>query len=290
MNGLLQQIVSGLAMGCVYASLALALVMIYQTTSLVNFAQGEMAMASTFLAWSLVAHGVPYWPAFVATVVVSFAAGMAIERLLIRRFRHAPAHSVIIVMVGLMILIDGIVGWSFGYDVRAVDSPFEKMPWLSLGLVSAHEAGIGLVTLVLMALIFCFFRYTRLGLAMRGAALNPLSSAFVGVNVGLMLSLGWGLAAGIGAVSGMLTAPIVYLDPNMMLHVIIYAFAGAVLGGISNPWGAVFGGLVIGVAENLAGAYVVGTDLKLVFVLGIIVAVLTLQPNGLFGRRIVTRV
>jgi len=290
MNEFIHQLSTGLVLGCVYASLALALVMIHQTTGLVNFAQGEMAMASTYLAWTLVAHGMPYWPAFALTVALSFVAGMGIERVLIRRFDGAPAHAVIIVMIGLMILIDGLVGWIFGYDVRTVDSPFEKTAWLAAGPLSAHEAGIGLVTLLLMALVFAFFRFTRLGLAMRAAALTPLSSRLVGINVGLMLALGWGIAAAIGAVSGMLTAPIVYLDPNMMLNVIIYAFAGALLGGITNPWGAVVGGLAIGVAENLAGAYLVGTDLKLVFVLAVIVAVLTIRPQGLFGRRLVTRV
>ncbi len=290
MSGFIHQVMSGFAIGGIYASLALALVMIYQTTHLVNFAQGEMAMASTYLAWVLIGYGLPYWLVFAITIVVSFFVGILIERFLMRRFQGAALHTVVIVMIGLMILINGLIGLAFGYEVRTVESPFEGVPWLSTKYLSPHEAGTGFVTLAVMGLVYAFFRFTRTGLAMRGAAANPLSSSFVGINVGAMLALGWGLAAGIGAISGMLTAPIVYLDPNMMLNVILYAFAGAVLGGITNPWGAVAGGLLIGVTENLVGAYVVGTDLKLVFILVVIVAVLTLRPNGLFGRSVVTRV
>ena len=290
MNGFIHQVVSGLAIGGVYASLALALVMIYQTTHLVNFAQGEMAMASAYLAWVLISYEVPYWAVFIITVVVSFVIGILIERFLMRRFQGAPLHTIVIVMIGLMILINGLTGWIFGYEVRTVVSPFEGISWLNFDYASPHEAGIGIVTLLVLGLVFAFFRFTRTGLAMRGAAANPLSSQFVGINVSAMLALGWGLAAAIGAISGMLTAPVVYLDPNMMLNVMLYAFAGAVLGGVTNPWGAVAGGLLIGVCENLVGAYVVGTDMKLVFVLAVIVGVLTLRPNGLFGRAVVTRV
>jgi len=280
---------SGLAVGGVYASLALALVMIYQTTTLVNFAQGEIAMASTFLAWVLIGHGLPYWLAFALTLVISFVVGFLVEKYLMRRFQKAALHSVLIVMIGLMMFINGGIGVIFGYEVKNFDSPFAGLR-LAGGLVSPHEAGIALVTLCVMSLVFAFFRFTRVGLAMKGAAVNPLSASFVGINVSVMLSLGWGLAAMIGAVSGILSAPIVYLDPNMMLNVIIYAFAGALLGGISSAVGAVVGGLLIGVAENLAGTYVVGTDMKLVFVLAVIIGVLLIKPNGLFGQTVVARV
>lgn len=290
MNSFFLQIVSGLAVGGVYASLALALVMIYQTTDLVNFSQGELAMASTFLAWVLIGNGVPYWLSFIITLGVSFAVGFFLERVLMRHFQQAPLHSVLVVMIGLMVLINGSAGVVFGYELKNFESPFAPLGSVVRGYMSPHEAGIALVSLVVMTLVFCFFRFTRIGLAMRAAAVNPLSASFVGVNVSAMLSLGWGLAATIGAVSGMLSAPIVYLDPNMMLNVIIYAFAGALLGGISTAFGAVVGGLVIGVAENLAGTYVVGTDMKLVFILAVIICILLLKPNGLFGRKPVVRV
>lgn len=290
MNALIHQIMSGLAIGGVYASLALALVMIHQTTGLVNFAQAEMAMASTFLAWLLISHGLPYWLAFVVTLGVSFIVGFLVERYVMRRFQQSALHAVLIVMIGLMLLINGSVGMGFGYEVKNFETPFDGLGRIGFEYISSHEAGIALVTLAVMGAVFAFFRFTRLGLAMQGAAINPLSASFVGINVSLMLSLGWGLAATVGAVSGILSAPIIYLDPNMMLNVMIYAFAGALLGGISSPVGAVVGGLLIGVAENLAGSYLVGTDMKLVFVLGIIIGVLLLKPHGLFGRTIVVRV
>jgi branched-chain amino acid transport system permease protein len=156
--------------------------------------------------------------------------------------------------------------------------------------MSAHESGSVLVTFVVLALVYGFFSFTPLGLAMRAAAQNPVSSRLVGIRVGWMLAIGWGLAAAIGAVAGMMAAPIVYLDPNMMSGILLYSFAGAVLGGIDNPWGAVLGGFVVGVLENLVGAYLVGAEVKLSVALVIIVGVLVVRPSGLFGRRIVARV
>ena len=146
------------------------------------------------------------------------------------------------------------------------------------------------VTLVVLIAVYLFFRHTKLGLAMRAAAFNPVSSRLVGIRVGWMLALGWGLAAAIGAVAGMMVAPIVYLDPNMMAGILLYAFAGALLGGIDNPLGAVLGGFAVGIIENLAGAYLVGTELKLTVALIIIVAVLVVKPSGLLGRTVLSRV
>lgn len=289
-SAFVEQLITGLTTGCVYALVALALVMIYQTTHLVNFAQGEMAVLSTYLVLVLISRGMSYWAAFAITLGVSFLFGVAVERLLMRRFSGKPVITIVIVMVGMMILFNGIAGFAFGYEVRRFDSPFDSIAWLKTGFMSPHEAGVGLVTLIVLFFVYTFFRFTKLGLAMRGAAANPLSSQFVGIDVGWILALGWGLAAAIGAIGGVMTAPMVFLDPNMMLNVILYSFAGAVLGGISNPWGAVAGGLMLGVAENLVGAYLIGSDLKLAFVLAVIVAVLTLAPNGLFGRRLVHRV
>ena len=141
-----------------------------------------------------------------------------------------------------------------------------------------------------MALLYVFLRFTKVGLAMRASAENPVSSRLAGIPVSLMLSLGWGLSALIGAVAGLMVAPVVFLEPNMMGGVLIYAFAAALLGGIDNPWGAVAGGLIVGVVENLAGTYLVGTELKLTLALVLIVAVLLVRPSGLFGRKLVARV
>jgi branched-chain amino acid transport system permease protein len=287
---LLHQLSSGLALGGVYAITALALVMIFQATQLVNFAQGEMAMFSTYVAWALMQNGFNYWSAFAVTVALSFVGGIVIERLVVRPFAHAPVLASVIVFIGLSFIFNALAGFFFGYEVQSFDTPFNGRNWFGNRFMSAHESGSVLVSLIVMGLVFAFFRFTPLGLAMRAAAQNPVSARLVGVRVGWMLALGWGLAAAIGAVAGMMAAPIVYLDPNMMGGILLYAFAGAVLGGIDNPWGAVVGGFAVGVVENLLGAYVVGEEVKLSVALVIIVGVLVAKPSGLFGRKIVARV
>jgi branched-chain amino acid transport system permease protein len=265
-------------------------VMIYQATHLVNFAQGEMAMFSTYLAWAMIDAGAPYWAAFGLTVVVSFLGGVAIERLIVRPFAGAPELSVVIVFIGLLLIFNSLAGWLFGYEIKSFDSPFPDRSWFGNTFMSSHESGAILVTFAVLALVYAFFRFTPLGLAMRAAAQNPVSSRLVGIRVGWMLAIGWGLAAAIGAIAGMMAAPIVYLDPNMMSGILLYAFAGAILGGIDNPWGAASGGFMVGVLENIAGAYVVGPEIKLSVALLIIVGVLVVRPSGLFGRLLVTRV
>ena len=289
MDAFAHQLIAGIATGGIYASVALALVMIYQATHHVKFAQGEMATLSTFIAWSMVQAGMPYWVAFGATVIISFAIGVAVERLLMRPVQNAPVLTHVGVFIGLLLIVGNATGWIFGHTTKAFASPFSERPLLG-GLVSGHEFGSTVVTLVVLVLVYLFFRHTSLGLAMRAAAYNPASARLVGIRVGWMLALGWGLAAAIGAVAGMMVAPIVFLDPNMMLGILLYAFAGALLGGIDSPGGAVAGGFVVGVLENLAGAYVVGTQLKLTVALAIIIGVLVLRPSGLFGRVVQSRV
>ena len=290
MNEFLHQLASGLALGGIYAIMALALVMIYQATHLVNFAQGEMAMFSTYFAWKLMDSGWPYWRAFVVSVIASFVGGVVIERLVVRPFSRAPVLASIIVFIGLALIFNALAGWLYGYSVTSFDTPFSGGPWFGTGYMSAHESGAVVVSLCVLALIYAFFRFTSLGLAMRAAAQNPVSSRLVGIRVGWMLAIGWGLAAAIGAIAGMMAAPIVYLDPNMMAGILLYAFAGAVLGGIDSPFGAAFGGFAVGVLENLVGAYVVGAEVKLSVALAIIVGVLVWRPSGLFGRRLMARV
>ena len=290
MNEFLHQFASGLALGGIYAIMALALVMIYQATQLVNFAQGEMAMFSTYLAWWLMQTGWPYWRAFFAAVILSFLGGIVIERVIVRPFAKAPILASVIVFIGLALIFNALAGYLYGYSVQSFDTPFSGRPWFGNVYMSAHESGAVLVSLCVLALVFAFFRFTPLGLAMRAAAQNPVSSRLLGIRVGWMLAIGWGLAAAIGAVAGMMAAPIVYLDPNMMGGVLLYAFAGAVLGGIDNPFGAAFGGFAVGVLENLVGAYVVGAEVKLTVALVIIIGVLVWRPSGLFGRRLVARV
>ena len=290
MTAFLHQIFSGLASGGIYASVALALVLIYQATHLVNFAQGEMAMFATYIAWALVEAGMPYWPAFLLTLVIAFAGGVAIERIIIRPFDKAPVLASVCVFIGLLSIFNSVAGFIFTYTIKTFPSPFAEQAWLGTRFLSPHETGEIVVTLAVLVLVYAFFRFTPLGLAMRAAAQNPQSSRLVGIRVGWMLALGWGLAAAAGAVAGMMAAPIVYLEPNMMGGILLYGFAGALLGGIDNPWGAVLGGFIVGVLENLAGGYVVGADLKLTAALVIIVGVLVIRPSGLFGRPIAQRV
>lgn len=290
MNALIQQIASGIATGAVYASLAVALVMIYQSTNLINFAQGEMAMLSTYLAWSCINAGWPYWAAFAFTVAVSFAVGFVLERIVLRPLRGKPDLAVFVVLLGLLIIFNSLAGLVFGYDIQQFPSPFPTRRPFGTTLISFHALGTIVIVLAIVVALYVFLRTTRVGLAMRASAQNPNTALLAGIPVALMLSLGWGAAAAIGAVGGMLIAPVVYLDPNMMGGVLIYGFAAALLGGIDNPWGAVAGGVIVGVVENLAGAYVVGTDLKLAVALVMIIGVLLLRPSGLFGRQLVTRV
>jgi branched-chain amino acid transport system permease protein len=286
----LHQLFAGLATGGIYASLALALVMIYQATHLVNFAQGELAMFSTYVAWALISAGVPYWIAFLVTLVLSFACGMAIERLVIRPMKAAPVLSVVIVLIALLLIFNSLAGFLFGPDIQSFPSPFGALERMQTAFVNAHQLGVMIVTLLVVLVLFLFFRFTRLGLALRAVAVNAQSSRLVGIRVGRMLALGWGMAASIGAIAGMMVAPIVFLEPNMMAGVQLYAFAAALVGGIDSPVGAIVGGLLVGVLENLLGAYVIGTELKLSVALALIIVVLVVRPSGLLGKTVVTKV
>jgi branched-chain amino acid transport system permease protein len=287
-----QQVLAGLATGAIYATMALAVVMIYQAIDHLNFAQGEMAMFSTFIAWQLIEWGQSYWVAFVGAVALSFLGGVAIERVLFRPLHNAPVLSQIVAFIALFSILNSLAGFIWDFNIKTFPSPFGTRPLFGEGLIGAHQAGMIGVTLAMLVLLYLFFRGTRLGLAMRAAAANPQSARLVGIRVGWMTALGWGMAAAIGAVAGMLVAPVVFLEPNMMLGVLLYGFAGAVLGGLTRPGGAVLGGFAVGVVENLAGAFIpfVGHELKLTIALALIVAVLMVRPSGIFGRRVATRV
>jgi branched-chain amino acid transport system permease protein len=289
MHEFLQQVFSGLAAGAIYASVALALVMIYRSTDLVNFAQGEMAMFSTYIAWTLVNAGLPFWVAFVITLIVSFIGGMVIERVIIRPVENAPVLAAVVVTIALLLIFNSLAGWIYTYTVRDFPSPFPDRPLLH-ALLTTRDLGVIAVTLIMLLLLFVFFRFTSIGLAMRAAAQNPASARLCGIPVGRMLAIGWGLAAAIGATAGIMVAPVLFLDPNMMGGVLLYAFAGALLGGITSPVGAVVGGLIVGVTENLVGAYLIASQLKLTVALALIILVLVFRPNGLFGTAIVRRV
>jgi len=292
MELLLQQVLAGLANGAIYALMALAVVMIYQAIDHLNFAQGEMATFSAFIAWQLIAWDQPYWVAFAVAVIVSFVGGIVVERILFRPIHNAPILSQLVAFIALFSILNSTDGEIWNFTIKTFPTPFGREPLFGSRLISTHEAGMIGVTLVILGLLYLFFRGSRLGLAMRAAAANPDSARLVGIRVGWMIALGWGMSSAIGAIAGMLIAPVVYLEPNMMLGVLLYGFTGAVLGGMSSPGGAVAGGFIVGVIENLAGTFIpyFGRELKLTIALVLITAVLLVRPSGLFGRAVVSRV
>jgi branched-chain amino acid transport system permease protein len=301
MEQLFAQVAAGLANGAIYACLALALVMIFVSTDHLNFAQGELAMFSAFMCWQFLEWNMPFWIALAAVMLISFGIGVAIERIILRPLHDAPVLSVVVVFIGLLAIFHSMAGAIWGHTIKAFPSPFPRVSFPGSGYFGSHQIGMLVVTVALLVTLFAFFRLTPLGLAMRAAAQNPASARLAGIRVDWMLALGWGLAAAIGAVAGTLVAPAVYLDPNMMSGILLYAFAAALVGGISSPGGAVAGGFIVGVLENLiayagdlieraTGLYIIGNGEKLTVALIIVITVLTLKPSGLFGHVTVKRV
>ena len=288
----INQVLAGIATGAIYACMALAIVMIYQAIDHLNFAQGEMAMFSTFIAWQLMQWGVPYWWAFLLTLIISFAGGIIIERLLFKPLAKAPVLTNVAGFIALFAIVNSVAGLIWDFTIKQFPTPFGSSPFLGSQLISTHQVGMIGVTLALLVALFVFFRFTRIGLAMRAAAAMPESARLVGINTGWMVALGWGMASAIGAIAGILIAPVVFLEPNMMGGVLIYGFAAAVLGGLTSPLGSVLGGFLVGIFENLVGTYVpgVGNELKLPIALALIVIVLVVKPTGLMGHTVVKRV
>jgi branched-chain amino acid transport system permease protein len=288
-----QQTVSGLAAGGIYASLALAIVLIYRATAVINFAQGAMAMFTTYIAWELMQQGYGRWSAYALALAAAFAGGMLVERSVIRPLEAAPVVTTVIVTIGLLVTFNGAASWIWSAQIRPFNGPFPTRP-IDVGGVAFSLQDLGTIGVALAAVvaIWAFFRFTSLGLAMRAAAVRPAAARLVGIRVGWMLALGWGFAAVLGAVSGILVAPVVFLQPNMMDAVLIYAFAAAVLGGIDSPLGAVVGGLALGVLLNLLGTYVktFSGELRLPVALALLLVVLLIRPAGLFGRASVRKV
>jgi branched-chain amino acid transport system permease protein len=290
-----QQVVSGLASGGIYASLALALVLIYRATGLINFAQGEMATFSTFVCWALVRHhGFPYWGAFFATMAISFAGGVALQRVVIRPVERRPVLTVVTVTIGLFLLINATVRWIWGTQPKTLPSPFPTRAVHVGGVaMSILDLGVIAVTIGVVVVLWAFFQFTKLGLAMRAGSMAPESARLVGIRTSWMLALAWGFAAVLGALSGLLTAPEQgSFDQNLMQAVLIYAFAAAVLGGLDSAAGAVVGGFVLGVGLNLLTTYVhfVTPELRLPVALAALFSILVLRPSGLLGRAAVRRV
>ena len=289
----IQLLVSGLATGGIYGSVGLAVVLILRSTGALNFAQGEMATFGAFLGWSLLNTGMPYWIAFFVLVPLSFGAGFTMHRLIVRPFESGTFSRLIMVLLGLFVLINGVTLYIWGGIPKSLESPFRQEPYEIGGVfISAHDVGsLGVMVGMLIA-IYLLFNRTMLGLAMRATAENRNSSQLLGIPTALMLGIGWGLATVVGSIAGMMIAPKLVLDPTLMLGILLYMFAAITLGGFESPVGAVVGGLLVGVGENLLGHYVdfVGNELRLPAALLLIVAVLMIKPEGLFGKPHVQRV
>lgn len=291
-----QQVVLGLATGSLYALLALAIVLIYRSASVVNFAQGELATLSTFIAWSLLQRfgdrPAMVWVVLALTAAIAAALGAALYVLVMSRIPHGAVLRASVVVLGFFTIFSGFTNWRWGSTAKAFPSPFSTGT-VSFGhvTVTVHTLGMMVVAGLVMALAYALFRHTRLGLAMRATAEDPLAAQLVGIQVGRMLMLGWALSTAVGAVAGVLIAHTLNLSPAMMFNVLLFALAAAVLGGLASPGGAVLGGLVVGVAQNVVGVTEAlgGTELRLFWAFVLIIAVLLVRPQGLFGRSSVGR-
>ena len=298
MQQFFQALMAGLADGAIYASLALALVLIYKATEVINFAQGEMAMFTTYIAYALYTHPhfghkLSYWYAFSATLVIAFLFGVGLQRVVIRPLEHASVLTVVMATIALLVILNGLAAWIWSPELKFFPSPFPTSTWVIGGVhISKQDTGTLGVTLACVLVLWLFFRFTKLGLAMRAGAVNPGAARLLGVRTSWLLALGWGFAAVLGAVSGMMSAPTNFLSPSMMQAVLIFAFAGAILGGLESPVGAVAGGLGLGVLLSMLGTYVhpVTSELRLPVALLILLVVLLIKPAGLFGRVVVRRV
>ena len=293
MEYLIQQILNGVTIGAVYASLGLALVLIYRTTNIANFAQGEMATFSAFMTWQLTQWGIPIVLSILIVIVISAVIGAVVYAILVRPVQYKDEMTIIIVTLGLFLAFNSTTGAIWGYMQKTSPSPFPATTWM-LGDVRVAAELVSFV-LVLMAIsfgLFMLFQKTRLGNALRAAASNAQSAQLVGIPYTKMMILGWGMAAGLGAISGALVSSRLSLDPNMMADVIIYGFASAVVGGMSSYVGVVVGGMIVGISQALTIAFLpgLGADLQIVVPLVLIVAVLIVKPEGLFGKTVAARV
>ena len=295
MDLFLQQLISGIASGSLFAILALAMVLIYRSTGTFNFAQGQMAMFTTFIAWSALETAMGFWPAFFLTLLSAMAMGVVVERLIVRRVEGTSELNVLIVSLGLFLIFDGLALYIWGPLPRGF-GPFSVFSGAASCAgdicIGRLNLGILVVVVVIMVLLFLLFQRTEFGLAMRATAQNRLASRLVGIPVGRMLSMGWGLGTAVGAIAGILVAQNLGLDTGTMLNVLLFALTAAVLGGLDSPVGSVVGGLAIGVVKNIAGTYVPSSvgGMDLTIALAVIVLVLMIRPTGIFGRSTQRRV
>ena len=288
----LQLLVSGLSFGSLYALIALAMVIIYKTSEVPNFGQGEMAMISTFVAFTLLeSSGQSYAVSFVGALIFAALLGMFLEFVFLRRAKDPNILSLILITLGFQMVLYGLAGWKWGADQRDFSFPVSDFDVINLGpaVISYLNIATLLITLFLMFLLYLFFRYTKVGIAMKATQQNAMAARINGIRTNRILSITWSMSSVIGAVAGMLLAPIATLDTNLMLDPLLKGFAAAVLGGMTTLVGAALGGYILGIIENLFGGYV-SLEFKSIVAFGIIVLVLCFKPSGLFARHYVRKV
>jgi branched-chain amino acid transport system permease protein len=287
---LTSQVVSGLATGCVYALIALGFVLIFKATDVVNFAQGEFVMVSGFISYTLlIGLGVPYGLVLVATIILSGFMGVILERVVVRPIMNAPIFSIVIATIGASTVLRSAAGIIYGYDVLPLPTIFSKDP-VRLGVLRFTPMDVGVIgsSLVIMLILYLFFKFTKTGTAMRATAQSQTAARLMGVSVSRIFSLTWAISAGIGGVAGVLIAPIIYLDPNLGF-IGVKAFAGAILGGFGSIPGAIVGGMLLGIIENLSG-YFFNAGIKQVSTYILLILVLVIWPSGLFGAAPIRKV
>ncbi|HYS37667.1 MAG TPA: branched-chain amino acid ABC transporter permease [Pseudonocardiaceae bacterium] len=277
---------AGLAAGAVYAAIGLALVLIWRATRIVNFAQGGMLMITTFLAYTVVSDGGSYWLALAVAVVSGLVLGAVVERLVIRPVENKPPLNAVIVTFGLLVLLQGVAGMVFGGTPKSYPPAFGIRGFVVAGrrlLFTPNDLWVVLVVLAVMVGLAAVFRWTPLGLKMRSAAFAPEVARLLGVRVGRMFTVGWALAAAVGALAGVLIAPDTFVSPNAFDATLVFGFTAAVVGGLDSPPGAVVGGLSLGLVLSYVSGYL-GSDVVGLGALVVLVIVLMVRPNGLFGR------
>lgn len=284
MQRFLDLTLNGVTYGMIYAAVALSLVLIWRATRILNFAQGGMAMIATYVAVTLVEHGLSYWLALVIALATGAVSGAVVERVIVRQVEDRPPLNAVIVTLGLLVFLEALAGIIWGGSLRSFPAYFSQVG-LRIGGHQLAFSNFDLYVLVAIAAVLAgltaLFRYTDVGLRMRASAFAPEMARLLGVRVGRTLTLGWALASVVGALAGALVAPKILLSPNFMDAVFIYGFTAAVIGGLESPLGAVVGGLVTGLSLSFVGGYL-GSSLEDLGALAILMVVLMVRPQGLF--------
>jgi branched-chain amino acid transport system permease protein len=281
----IQFTLGGISFGMVYAAIALALVLIWRGTRILNYSQGAMAMFTTYIAFTVIGHTGNYWAGFAAALAAGLVLGAVIERTVIRTVENKPPLNAVVVTIGLLVFLEGLAGIIYGGQYRSFPAAFSitglRAGSLALG-ISLNDVFVAAAVLAAALGLALLFRFTSAGLRLRAAAFNTYAARLLGVRVGRMFTLGWALAGLIGALAGVLVSPDTFLYPASMDSIFVLGFTAAVIGGLDSPVGAVVGGLILGVALNYVGGYL-GSNLVPIFGLAALIVILMLRPTGLFA-------